>query len=193
MILKLPHLQQFTSAITPHRLLQHYTNVVWHPMIQLNIYSFDIFKHILHTSTIATVNDSWQLLLCMSVLSLSTLTQIASLLASTQSRFRLQAKAFALSVRRTRISSEVDMWLWRPGKGKQIISVSVFKVISITVSVSFFMRSFLYVSSISLPNWVVTGLKIFSVLVSVWFLLISIISVSVWVSVTGISLVYMTH
>ena len=35
---------------------------------------------------------------------------------------------------------------------KQIISVSVFKVISITVSVSFFTRSFLYVYSISIEN-----------------------------------------
>ena len=38
------------------------------------------------------------------------------------------------------------------GKSKQIISVSVFKVISITVSVSFFTRSFLYVYSISIEN-----------------------------------------
>ena len=36
--------------------------------------------------------------------------------------------------------------------------------------------------------YIVSVLKIFSVLVSVWVLLISIISVSVWVSVTGISL-----
>ena len=49
-----------------------------------------------------------------------------------------------------------------------IISLSVFKVISITVSVSFFIQSFLYV------GYIVSVLKIISVLV--------------WVSVTGISL-----
>jgi len=66
------------------------------------------------------------------------------------------------------------------GKGKQVISVSVFKIISITVSVSF-LRDHFYM-------YIVSVLKIFSVLVSVWDLLTSIISVSVWVSVTGISL-----
>jgi len=65
-------------------------------------------------------------------------------------------------------------------QGKQIISVSIFKIISITVSVSF-LRDHFYI-------YIVSVLKIFSVLVSVWVLLISIISVSVWVSVTGISL-----
>ena len=97
---------------------------------------------------------------------LSTLTQIASLLASTQSTFRLQAKAFALSLRRTRISSEVDMRLrcsWLSisvsGKGKQIISVSASKVISITVSVSF-LRDHFYM-------YIVSVLKIFPLLVSV--------------------------
>jgi len=34
----------------------------------------------------------------------------------------------------------------------RLISVSVFKVISVTVSVSFFTRSFLYVCSISIEN-----------------------------------------
>jgi len=77
-------------------------------------------------------------------------------------------------------------WMWQRqqmeflknfSKGNQIISVSVLKVIILLQ----FQLVFYAIISI----WV-SILKIFSILLSVCVLLISIISVSVWVSVTGI-------